>query len=85
MNNLKSIRELQKVLEHTKGLIDTLTPKVDIAQIDYVPQFELGTRYVNYELPGSQWCFKYIRVDAGVVGTDVKTGEELRNIYYRWI
>lgn len=84
MNNLKTIRELQKVLECTQGLIDNLTPKPIMAQVDYVPQFELGTRYIEY-INGIRHVYRYIKLDAGVIGTDTKTGEELRSIQYRWI
>lgn len=81
MNNLKTIRELRKVVEHTQGLIDNLTPIPDVTQVDYEPQFELGTRFCLAN--GS--LFRYVKVDAGVVGTDAETGKELRNIHHRWL
>ena len=84
MNNLKTVRELRKVLKCTQGLIDNLTSKPNMVQVDYEPQFELGTRYIEY-IDGIRHVYRYVKLDAGIVGTDVKTNEELRNIQYRWI
>lgn len=84
MNNLKTVRELRKILEFTQNTINDLTPEPDITQANYEPQFELGTRYINY-INGIRHVYKYVKVDAGIVGTDVETDKELRVIYYKWI
>lgn len=80
-NNLKTIRELRKVLECTQDLIDDLTPKPNMTQVDYEPQFELGTRYID----SIGHVYRYCKLDAGVVGITNEMNEELRNICYRWI
>lgn len=84
MNNLKTVRELRKVLGFTQNTINELTPEPDITQANYEPQFELGTRYINY-INGIRHVYKYVKVDAGIVGTDVEADKELRVIYYKWI
>lgn len=71
MNNLKTIRELRKVVEHTQNLIDDLIPEVNVTQIDSFSQFELGTRYRSPD--GS--VFRYVKIVSGPHGRH----------YCRWI
>ena len=81
MDNLETVRELRKILDATQKIIDDLTPKPDITKTDYEPQFELGTRFCN----SLGNIFRYVKIDAGVVGIDSDTNKELKNTYYRWL
>lgn len=64
--------------------IDWSNPEVDITQVDYEPQFELGTRYIEY-INGIRHVYRYVKIVGGVVGENNNGKEELRYNYHRWI
>lgn len=44
-------------------------PKPDLSQVDYEPEYELGTRYVQY-INGIRTVYRYVKLDFGVTAED---------------
>ena len=82
--NGKQIRDIAAELRKQASILENLLPAPDMNQVDYEPAFELGTRHIKY-INGIRYVHRYVKVDAGVMGTIIDTNKELRNINYQWI
>lgn len=56
-------------------------PKPDLSQVDYEPEYELGTRWMD----AGRRTYRYYKLDGGVIGTDSHSLVTFHRIEYRWI
>ena len=82
--NEKQIRDIAADLRKQASTLENSLPATDLNRIDYEPQFELGTRHIEY-VDGIRCVHRYVKIDAGFVGTDANTGKEYRYLQFRWL
>ena len=81
--NEKQIRGIAADLRKQASALENSLPVPDMSRVDCEPQFELGTRHIEY-INGIRHVHRYVKVDAGFIGTDVNTGKEYRYLQFRW-
>ncbi len=82
--NEKQIRDIVADLRKQATVLEDSLPALDINRIDREPVCELGTRYIKY-VNGIRCVHRYVKVDAGLIGTDAETGEEYRYLQFLWL
>ena len=81
--NEKQIRDIAADLRKQASALENSLPVPDMNRVDSEPAYELGTRHIEY-INGVRHVHRYVKVDAGFIGTNINTGEEYKYLQFRW-